>query len=244
MANFTDPTGGVGYAFGAKLPSAHMTQLAADNANAMSGQGGSYLLTSDLEILEGSGFSVVIDSALIAQLTVTNIPIITAYTRTTWQPQIVDVTTGWTINGSGLPEQTSSGAQPLRWWLTDLVDGASFSNINVRYDGAASHPEDPVDGGSSPITMPEWTWHRYDRDAGTRTALLSSVADTNNGASAYEAPHDISDALGSVSAGNKLIDLGSYSYALEITPESGAGYVAAARVLGVEVSQSVSEIRV
>lgn len=54
---FTDPTGGVGYAFGEKLPSSHMNTLTSDHPHAVDGAGGgAYSLGASLTLASSSAY--------------------------------------------------------------------------------------------------------------------------------------------------------------------------------------------
>ncbi len=235
MAKFVDQTGGVPYPFGAKWPSAHASYVQNTVVpKAVNGDGASYTLTEDLLFLEGSGsYELHADN-----LDVTNIPTITGYSESRWHPLLTtQASTGWAFNPSTFRWDNSSSAAFLLVPLTELVNGQTMTGWTVRYEGASGHAADPIT-----TTMPQVRLYRMSHTADT-SEILETVTDTVTGRDAYEDPHDISSTLSGVSIPNRVVNLATYSYMLMVIAEASPDFVTGGRLLGVQTTQLITQVR-
>lgn len=216
----TDPTAGVGYAFGEILPSSDMTTIATNQPKCVDGAaGGAYNPTTTIT-LGGQGLTL----AGTANVKLTSRSIVRS------QPMaVIDFGSNFTQVTTGILTNTPA-AGSVGVELTRLANGQTLDNVSVRYKGAAGHGAFP---GGAPAVMPLVTVYKLDQD-GTSTSL-GSQSDTSPTAGAFEAYHTIS-----VAGLAHVIDLTQYRYEVVIASESGANYIAAATCARINTSCTVT----
>lgn len=236
----SDPTAGVGYAFGEILPSADMTTVAVQQPNALDAtNGGTWTLGANATVngasemrlnhlrLIAAGSSTFDHAPTLAgtlNLGLTSRNIIRA------QPMsVIDFGSNWAQTTTGIITNTPA-AGSVGVELTRLANGQTLDNVSVRYKGAAGHAAFP---GGAPAVMPLVTVYKLNQD-GTSTSL-GSQSDTSATAGAFEAYHTIS-AAGLA----HVIDLTTYRYEVVIASESGANYIAAATCARINTSCTVT----
>ena len=146
----TDPTGGVGYAFGEVLPSSHMTTIATQQPDALDGAaGGSYTPTAAIDIGGSYGMGDVTYSGDITMLTTTSINLQgTARVfgqNTVFDDSGIDFLTGAIASfASGASLDLASGADQS-FASGSTVTGLYQAGLNFGYQQISDVDEQDID---------------------------------------------------------------------------------------------------
>lgn len=217
-----DPTSGLGYSFGQKLPSTHMTTIATNQPKAVDGDGGGTWTPSATIVLNGASALQLGGMLKYTSRTITRAqPII---------PQVVDTANwNWVADMAGLLTWknlvTSTRCQME---LTKFAHNSTVSEVRVFFQGGGGHMALP--------TMPQFRLYRIDT-SGVYTALGAATNDPSANVAAYEAAHSINVNL----TASFVVDLTQYRYILAIASESGANYQPGGAVLAMTASMAVTE---
>ena len=218
-----DPTGGVGYAFGQKLPSTHMTTIAKQQPNAIDGvNGGSYTPAASVYISGVSALRMGVAALILSgplkydSHQVNRLQSYAGNART--------VSGNWSLHTNDAWRNTAVGG--VLWVTLDRIPhNATLTEVRTTWKGAAGHAALPV--------MPKFELFRVS-ESNVRTSV-ASVSDTTATVPVYESAHIVYLSM------SEVIDLGNNRYVLEITGELGANFVAGAQPLGVFVTLTVTE---
>ena len=239
--SLVDPTGGIGYPFGAVFPSAHASAVVKQQPNALDATlGGSWTMAGNATIagagelrlnhlrLSAGGSSTfdhapTLSGALNLQLASRSIVRVHSL-----RVSDVDTATRWQGTATGTLLNTPSAGSCLID-LQRLTNGSTLDTVLVRYKGTG-HAAFP---GGAPGTMPLVTVYRYDQDGAASS--LGSASDTSGTEAIYDAAHTIA-----VAGLATVIDLTQYRYAVSIASESGANYQAGAIVSCLKSSCTVT----
>lgn len=227
-----------GYAFGEKLPSAHVNSVWSQLVYALDGNdGGNYITVSPLSVM-GAGFgNSRVDSAASFEWRGTNWPRVQS--RTVQRRQLIvpvaNFNTRWAYQQTEQVWRQTSVADtgplviPFRW-----IDGATVTQIDVVLRGSGTGGSH----GSLPATMPVVQFKRTAIPSGGTGG--SSQVDTSGSVGAYDAVHTVSI----TSLTDLETDSGGQVAYIYIFGEAGANSVASALNLhAVTAHFTVTEIR-
>lgn len=228
-----DPTAGLGYSFGQKLPSTHMTTIAANQPKAVDGDGGGTWTPSAPIILNGADAL-----QLTGNLQLGGKVNYTSRTITRSQPySMVKNDTlspaGWvfTITGAGLSwfHNSNVAFNSSIHWLQRLVHNSTIASVKVYVQGA-THP------GSLPTARNTFELIKYNAGVFAAATVIGTLAD-NSAKATYESFHEL---VIPITTPPHTIDLSS-NYGIRITPESGANSLAGLTYFGAIVEMAVTE---
>lgn len=218
-----DPTSGLGYSFGQKLPSTHMTTIATNQPKAVDGDGGGTWTPSAPIILNGTS---ALQLGGMLKYTSRNItraqPII---------PQVTDVANwNWVADMSGLLTwKNLVTATRCQVELTKLAHNSTVSEVRLFFQGGGGH-------AALPAVMPAFRLYRINT-SGVYVALGASTNDPSANVAAYEAAHSVNINL----TASFVVDLTQYRYILAVASESGANYQTGGSVLAITTTMAVTE---
>lgn len=192
----TDPTGGAGYAYGAKLPSTHMTSVTSQLPYAIDGNaGGVYNPSADIQI--GTNTIKLLGAN---QLEYASRSVVRRHSFVTSRNDFNTGAPDWTINTNDTILQTTAGAY-IYLWLLDLPHDNELDEVEVGWKAAGGH-------AASPPTCAMPTLYVYSSAGTGANTLLGSQADNPAQSKAsYEAEHAIT-----VSGIAHTIDRELYTY--------------------------------
>lgn len=226
-----DPTSGIGYATGQRLPSTHMTTIATQQVRALDAvNGGSYALTSSLAITAGGGAITIAPTTTHSGVTnlsgttnLSSLPVLTgSQTRDRYQPQIALLNTNWTFDsseGHWFQSSVVSGGD-LNISLSQLIDSSTLTAVAIKMDGDMNG----TGHTNFPASMPILSLLRSnDTNAVTTIAThtMSAAADFSSTIANYDATWIYTFGSLAHSVDKSL----SNNYILQITGESGANSV-------------------
>ena len=211
-----DPTSGLGYAFGQKLPSTHMTTIATQQPNAIDGAGGGAYAPAAPIILNGASALQLGGNLKYTARAVGRVATYAGNART--------LSGNWALYTNDAWRNTAAGG--TLWVTLDRIPhNATLDEVRMRWRGAVGHAALP--------TMPKIELFRVDTDS-VRTSL-GFVSDTTATIAAYEVAHNVVLPIAAV------VNLASYRYVLEITGELGANFVSGAQPRGFSISSTITE---
>lgn len=217
-----DPTAGLGYSFGQKLPSTHMTTIAANQPKAVDGDGGGTWTPSAPIIINGAsalqlGGKLKYTTRSVARV----LPLM---------PQVLSTANwNWQASAGLLYWQNLVAGTGCQFELPRLAHNSVLTSLRVIYKGAAGH-------GALPGTMPSFRPYRVD-SSGTYTAIAAATSDSSATTVAYEVAHSVSVGIG----GSFTVDLATHRYILAVSAESGMGALTGAQLLGIEIGMDITE---
>jgi hypothetical protein len=218
-----DPTGGVGYSFGQKLPSTHMTTIATQQPNAIDGvNGGTYAPAAPV-ILNGASALQLGGKLKYTSRSVTRLqPII---------PQVIDLAYwNWRAAAPALYWRNLTAGTACQIELTKLAHNSTVNDLRVRFQGGGGHV-------GMPANKPSFRLYKVDVD-NVYTALGAATPDPTTTVPNFEAIHSVSVDITGLSF---VADLELYRYILFINAESGANNQPNAQVLGLSATMLVTE---
>ncbi len=188
---FTDPTGGVGYAFGERLSSTHMTTIAIQQPRAMDGtSGGTYVPTADV-VIQGATYGLRLDTdnwiKLASRDTIYMIPLSSGLYRMTNFSGMgtADYDTGRSggsfSTGAVTSVYSNATNQPLIAWHLDpyLRDGDVIKTLTLTLN--------PAGAGAAPSILPTLELG-YAAGLGSYSTLTAA---TDAGGGSYRNVHTI-----------------------------------------------------
>lgn len=218
-----DPTSGLGYTFGQKLPSTHMTTIAANQPKAVDGVGGGTYAPSAPIILNGASALQLGAKLKYTSRSVTRIqPLV---------PQVGNTANwNWVSSGGLLYWRNLTTGTGCQIELTKLAHNSTVNDVRLLFQGGGGHV-------ALPANMPAFRLYQVSSSS-VYTALGASTADGSANVAAFEAAHSIAlDITGS----SFVVDLTLYRYIIAIAAESGANNQPQAAVLGSSVVADVTE---
>jgi hypothetical protein len=220
-----DPTGGLGYSFGQKLPSTHMTTIATQQPNAIDGVNGGTYTPGAPVILNGASALQLGGKLKYTSRTVTRTqPLI---------PQVISTANwNWAASGGLLYWTNGTLATGCQIELTSLAHNSSMTALRVIYKGFGS-------GGARmalPGNKPSFALFKIDTSS-VYTVVGASTSDTAATVAAYEASHSVSINIG----GSFTVDSTQYRYILAVAAESGANSYTGAILQGITADFAVTE---
>lgn len=213
-----DPTGGIGYSFGQKLPSTHMTTIAANQPKAIDGSGGGTYTPAAPIIINGASALQLGGKLKYTLRTVTRLLSHSGSAHT-------NDATKWAVTVSDVWRNTAEGGF-LYVNIDQIAHNAKLVDLRVRWKGAAGHV-------GMPGALPAFEVRQIDLDG--VNVSFGVVSDTSVSVPAYEAAHSIAATT------NFVVDLAAYRYILIAYGETGANFVANAQLLGVLVTMEITE---
>jgi len=219
-----DPTGGLGYTFGQKLPSTHMTTIAGNQPKAVDGNGGGTWAPGAPIILNGASAL-----QLGAKLNYTSRSVVRMQSL---NPQARAADWTWALGATGVVWQNANAAaaSKMQAQLAQIAHNSVVTGIRAFYKGAAGHV-------GLPASMPKFTVYRVD-SSNTYTGVAGTTTDPSATVAAFQAAHSITLSVG---GGSFTADLTQYNYVMVVEPESGMNALAGAQYLGAEVTMTITE---
>lgn len=222
-----DPTGGIGYSFGQKLPSTHMTTIAQQQPNAIDGVGGGTytpaaplvvngITTLKLEVLDlkSDGKLKYVSRSVTRQQSYTNCA------RT--------LTNQWALHTNDAWINVSPSGGFLSVSLDRLAHGAVMTDWSIRWKGGAGH-------GALPTILLMPKFEAFAVNTESQFFIINTVSDTSASVAAYETEHTI------VIPMLVTVNLDMFRYVLKITSESGAAAQPNAQPLSISATMTVTE---
>ena len=218
----TDPTGGLGFAFGAILPSSQMSTITKQQPNALDATlGGSWTLGANATIagagevrlnhlrLSAGGASYVDGNLTMSGTTNLKLASRSVLRAQPLRTDIVVAPGSLTWGAPGNIVDVKAATPGSVWWspLTRLLHGATMDMVTVVIDPAGGH-------GAGKVTHPYFEVYKSNF-AGN--VLVATGDDPTDGqiAGGYEAQHNITAA----SPIGHVIDLSTYTYWLKLYGE-------------------------
>lgn len=220
-----DPTSGLGYAFGQKLPSTHMTTIATQQPNAIDGAGGGAYAPATPIVINGASALNLGGQLKYAPRTLGRVQPLVMAARTSlnnwrWSPAPV-------VGYDWLHDNSLGTA--CQHEFTRLAHNSVLDRILVRFKGAAHGAFWP------PAQLSQYALYRVDL-SGTATIIGTVITDASNQAT-FETSHQTIVANGT----GHVIDLTLYRYILVVTAEAGANAIAGATYYGAVANLTISE---
>lgn len=220
-----DPTSGLGYSFGQKLPSTHMTTIATNQPKAVDGDGGGTWTPSATILLNGAsalqlGGKLKYTSRIVTRTQPLAMAARTSFDNWRWDPAPV-IGYDWTHN--------NTAGSTCQHELTTLAHNSVLDRVTVSFKG-------PAHGASWPVaTLAKYALYRVD-NAGTATLIGAVVTDASAQA-VYETAHTVVIASGT----GHVIDLTQYRYIVVVTAETGMNSQVGGIYYGATVGMTITE---
>lgn len=228
--SLTDPTSGVGYAFGERLSSAHMTTLATQQPRALDAtSGGTYAPTALIRLNSGSGGNVELGTGFSFKWAGTgssDLPQLGARTiaRTIVVAPFANASSRWSydfVRQLWVQSDITSAGQ-LVIPFTPQIDRATLDRVEVIVDGNGGG----TGHGALPAVMP--TAQLWFNTTAAAATSVGSGTDGSASVAAYEVAHAVVIGPG---LAHQILHSNGRNYFLTVTGEAGANSVANALAL-------------
>ena len=225
-----DPRGGVPYTVGEKVLYTEANLIRSGIVNSIDGSAGGSYSPSTAVTIAGSNGLIIGGTGSAARLRYVSRDI----QRVIPQPAYSRDTTNWAAaDDTALPwfaTLTSTSGHRLWWPLHTLPNGATLSELVLRFKGAT--------GGTVPATAPKMTLYKHPTDGSAPSTVFATVTDPTVAISnaAYVVDHDISK-----TGIAHTIDLRTYSYWLVIESPGGGGTSTTAYAKSVLVTCTITD---